>query len=150
MSKSKNTKRVVIVMMTFMMLFSAMSIFASATHQDRDFSFYFGNYRAATTREEKDNTSSLYMYCQQGTPYIASAGASYSDSQYSTVYDVSHGYSYSFAPNTRRFMYNFVLEEGFSYAVIIGTTSTTGSATGKWSPDSIPQAGVLPGSDYIK
>jgi len=65
----------------------------------------------------------------------------------SCAYDCSYGYRYTFTTGTARFMYSNVYENGYSYAVVQCVTSGI-TASGVWSPDSVPQSGVLPPSDH--
>lgn len=156
MTKTNSFTKIVLVVMSIMMLMSVMVVFSSATNIDSDFAFSFNGYMDDTGLRKKDNDSCLYMYCQTAnTPYMASARGAYNE--YSTDYydcsfdwddDTPQVFTYTFTSGVKRFMYNYVIENGFDYAAISASTSSNGYASGLWSPDSVSESGVLPPSDY--
>lgn len=95
----------------------------------------------------KEDKSSVYMYCQSASS--AYRARVYGGNANGHAIDCSNGYQYRFVAGTKRFMYNYVKEWGYSRAAVFATIGN-GVANGVWSPDSIPQSGVLPPSDYIK
>lgn len=156
MTRTSKPTKILIVVMAMMMLLSTMAIFASASNADSGFTFSFSGYMDRTGIRQKDNDTSMYMYCTStSTPYIASARGTYNGS---TFYDCSYDwddptptkYTYQFTSGIKRFMYNYVLENGFTYCAISANTSSNGSASGYWSPDSVYESGIRPASDYIK
>ena len=161
--KKLNTKITTIVLATmFSIGVASKAVSASSTvpasNVDRAFSFYFPTYGSVkdTGHQPKENDSSLYMYYSgNGPSYIAKA-LGYTNFYFAKdcSYDpndlAKFSYQYRFDPGTRRFMYNFVKENGYHYAGIRATSLGEGTASGVWSPDSVSEAGVLPESDYIR
>ncbi len=92
------------------------------------------------TRSKLDDTSSM-MACEGGPSYTASVYA-VSDDGYS-YYDASGGHSYAFTANSSTYMINYVYENGYHKAAIVGYLSSSPSfghpvpSFGFWSPDSI-------------
>ena len=126
----------------------------NADTYDRAFTFRFTDkYEGRQTGPQtKDNDSSLYMwYASAGPTYYDAKAIGYTNpSQYEWT-DCSGGYHYRFYHGQRRFMYNYIKENGYSAAGIYGfNQSSEGTASGYWSPDSVDEAGVLPASDYLK
>lgn len=156
MIKTRISTKIMIALMTMMMLLSAMAISVSASNTNSGFNYNFNGSTKLTMTRVKENNSSMYMYCQSAnTSYLGSArgtinGEKYWDCSYNWNVTGSTKKIYSFTANTARFMYNYVIENGYSRAAISASTSAGGSASGVWSPDSVPQDGVLPPSDYIK
>ncbi len=138
------------VMMVGVSVIRLMSV--SASSKDRKFNFTFTNViqGAITTMEPKDNSSSVYMNCvDTNTSYVAhvvggdsSIDASADDHGMGKYYLFNYG-------GCMRFMYNDVYESGCPDAGVYAESSR-GYAYGNWSPDSVPQSGVLPPTDYIK
>lgn len=150
MIKTKRSAKIVITLMTLMMLLSAMAISVSADSRDGTFSYMFNGSTARTEPRLKEDRSSIYMYSATADiSYIASAVGTNNGVEYSDCSCTSR-YTYTFNKGDKRFMYNSVNEDGFSYAAVSAGASTHGYAVGAWSPDSVPQSGVLPPSDYNK
>ncbi|MCM1468626.1 MAG: hypothetical protein NC086_10810, partial [Alistipes sp.] len=103
-----------------------------------------------TSMEKKDNSSSVYMKSvYMNTSYTAHVVGGYAGFD-SEAEDCSMGRYYRFNYlDCARFMYNDVNERGFSDAAV-SAFGSPGAVSGYWSPDSVPQAGVLPPTDYIK
>ena len=156
MTKTNSFTKIILVVMSVMMLISAISIFASATNVDDPFSFTFNGYMDRTNVRYKDNESNMYMYCvSSDTPYIASARGratqnygDFVDCSYDIADPTPKVFTYTFTPGIKRFMYNYVRENGFVWAAISANTSSNGYATGWWSPDSVYESGVRPPSEY--
>lgn len=113
---------------------------------DTKYNYYFNvNDGHKTNFREKEDATSSYMYCK-------SASSSYTAKVYgghpeADAYDCSMGYRYYFETGYKRFLYNNVNESGFEEAAIFGSGS--GNASGLWSPDSVYQSGVRPGTDHL-
>lgn len=156
MTRTSKPTKILIVVMALMMLMSAMAIFASASNLDSSFQFRFNGYMDRTGVRQKEDSTSMYMNCASiTTPYIASArgtrdGSTFYDCSYDWQAATVKRFTYQFVSGNKRFMYNYVKENGFVYCAISANTSSNGSATGYWSPDSVYESGVLPASDYIK
>lgn len=117
--------------------------------QDTDFSYVLnaGDQYKTEARQKLDYSSS-YMNCMicSGN-YVAAVWGGYVDA---TAYNCSQGYRYYFATNYKRFMFNEVKERGFPMCQIFAEPNLSGTtASGKWSPDSVYESGVLPATDYI-
>lgn len=150
MTKINTITRACIIVMAIMMIASTLAITASASVKDTSFSYSLtGGDNYKTAFREKENNSSCYMKCSSATGgYQARV---YSGPRNACAVDCSGGYYYYFVQGNARFMYNLVIERGYDIAAIFATTYNNGTiASGVWSPDSVPQAGVLPGSDYLK
>lgn len=161
--KKLNTKITTIVLATmFSIGVASKAVSASsavpASNVDRAYSFYFSGEGAVkdTGHQPKEDDSSLYMnYSGNGPAYTAKAlGYTYYYFVKDCSYDPADGrqfsYQYTFYPGQKRYMYNYVKENGYNHAGIRATSSGAGTAAGVWSPDSVPEAGVLPASDYIR
>ena len=161
--KKLNTKITTIVLATmFSIGVASKAVSASsavpASNVDRAYSFYFSEEGAVkdTGHQPKEDDSSLYMnYSGNGPAYTAKAlGYTYyyfvKDCSYDPADTGQFSYQYRFEPGQSRFMYNYVKENGYNHAGIRATSSGAGTAAGDWSPDSVPEAGVLPASDYIR
>lgn len=153
----KNNKCIAFMMSVMLAVIFTCNI-VSASTMDRSYSFYFSSYNQVkdTGHQPKENSSSLYMnYSGNGPSYIGYAlgytnfyGAR--DCSYDPSDPAKYSYKYRFSPGNRRFMYNYVKENGYNYAGVRATSLGTGTAAGVWSPDSVYEAGVLPESDYIR
>lgn len=161
--KKLNTKITTIVLATmFSIGVASKAVSASsavpASNVDRAFSFYFPTYGAVkdTGHQPKENDSSLYMFYSGNGPAYTAKALGYNnfyvakDCSFDPADGTKYSYQYRFYPGTKRFMYNYVKENGYHYAGIRVTSSGTGTVAGVWSPDSVPEEGVLPESDYIR
>lgn len=127
---------------------------------DKPYSYTFtsSDYRSyqQTSGRRKYNDSCLYMNYQSGNvAYTAYALGGYSSSSATvpcqTNPSTGQSYYYIFYPGYKRFMYNYVMEKGKTYAAINAyTTNAGGNASGVWSPDSVYEDGVATPDDYIR
>ena len=134
--------------------FSCFTMKVQADSYDRQFRFIFTDIFEGriTGPQTKDNDSSVYMWYSSGSPhsYDAKVIAFTNPNAYEWT-DCSGGYHYRFYRGQKRFMYNYVKENGHSTAGVYGYhQSSAGTASGYWSPDSVYESGVLPASDYLK
>lgn len=161
--KKLNTKITTIVLaIMFSIGVASKAVSASsavpASNVDRAFSFYFPTYGAVkdTGHQPKENDSSLYMFYSGNGPAYTAKALGYNnfyvakDCSFDPADGTKYSYQYRFYPGTKRFMYNYVKENGYHYAGIRVISSGTGTVAGVWSPDSVPEEGVLPESDYIR
>lgn len=152
MSRKNFISKALTVTMVMMMVISAVRLQpVKADSKDRTFWLEFTSDipGAITPMETKDNSSSVYMKSvYMNTTYVAHVVGG--DKEVPGVNDCSMGRYYLFNYlNCARFMYNDVYERGCP-AAAISATGSPGAVSGYWSPDSVPQAGVLPPTDYIK
>lgn len=152
MTKSKLLTRICTAAMSLMMLVSVTAITASAkNYKDTTYSYSLDNVEQSSTEfRKKEDNSSCYMYCKQsnGTydAYVITG-----PEEGGCIIDISNGHHYRFQQGTKRYMFNYVNEGGYTICAIAAYTSTNGLvASGLWSPDSVWQSSVLPGTDYIK
>lgn len=134
--------------------FSLFTVTVLADTNDQSYKFIFTDTFEGriTPPREKDNYSSIYMwYSGSGPAFYDAKAIAFTNSLQSEWTDSSGGYHYRFYRGQRRFMYNYVKEHGYSTAGVYGyNQSSTGTAIGYWSPDSVYESGVLPASDYLK
>lgn len=127
---------------------------ANADTYDKQFTFRFtDNVEGRQTGpQSKDDDSSMFMwYSSAGPTYYEAKAIGYSNPSQYVWSDCSGGYHYRFYHGQKRFMYNYVRENGYSAAGIYGyNQSSAGTAGGYWSPDSVYEAGVISASDYLK
>lgn len=153
MSRKNFISKALTVVMVMMMVVSAVRLQpVSADSKDRPFWLEFtGDIPGAVTpMRTKDNSSSVYMKSMyMNTTYVAHVVGG--DEGIATdAVDCSMGRYYLFNYlDCARFMYNDVHERGCT-AAGVSATGSPGAVSGYWSPDSVPQAGVLPPTDYIK
>ncbi len=142
-----------------MMVLSIGFTSISASNIDRGYTYHFttsNNLVQVTTKQPKENDTSLYMYYVSGGPtYVAHAAgyttiSTYKDCSYDKNSAAQFSYKYEFKPGQRRYMYNYVRENGYSYAGVYARAYTAGSASGVWSPDSVYESGVISANNYIK
>ncbi len=157
MTKTNKTIKFLTFVMVFLMLTSIFAVVAFADNYDTDFEFMLAGNQNKTHIRPKDNSSSMYMYCTYtSTPYIASAWGvddiAYNAHNCSYDYDVPGDVqrTYLFVSGNKRFMYNYVVENGYDLCFIKGDTSVLGTARGVWSPDSVYQSGIISADDYIR
>lgn len=161
--KKLNTKITTIVLaVMFSIGVASKAVSASsavpASNVDRAYSFYFSEYGAVkdTGHQPKEDDSSLYMFYSGNGPVYTAKALGYNnfyvakDCSYDPADRTKYSYQYRFNPGQKRYMYNYVKENGYHYAGIRATSLGAGTAAGVWSPDSVPEAGVLPASDYIR
>lgn len=153
MSKNNFISKTLTVTMVMMMVVSAVRLQpVSADSKDIPFWLEFTGEipGAVTPMATKDNSSSVYMKSMyMNTTYVAHVVGGNADIPTDAV-DCSMGRYYLFNYlDCARFMYNDVYERGCS-AAAVSATGSPGAVSGFWSPDSVPQAGVLPPTDYIK
>lgn len=145
MKKGKGrVSRIVLVVFGLLTIGSAgMMANAAGNITNSDFTYHWmygptSRYSDATEPREKLDDSSSMMACKTGPRYNASVWAVTESGQY---IDKSHGHSYAFTPNSSTYMLNWVYEDGYDYASIIGFLVSDSDhdtpATGFWSPDSI-------------
>lgn len=143
-----SVSKVVTIAMTMMILATTYQtgIFASA--QDSSYSYNLSKNEGYKTEfRKKENDSSVYMNCKSATKsYKAKVYGGFANSD---AHDCSGGYKYLFKSGYKRFMFNFVNEHKYTVAGVFAI-SGSGTASGLWSPDSVPQSGVKPETDYIK
>ena len=116
---------------------------AAGNISNTDFTYYWqlgmdDLYTDATEpRAKLDDTSSM-MACKTGSRYTASVWAVTDHGQY---IDKSRGHSYLFTANSSTYMLNWVYEDGYDLASIVGylvsDSNRNTTSTGFWSPDSI-------------
>lgn len=138
------------ILMALTVILSASSLIVLASNVDTAFSYNLnGGDNFKTEARYKENSTSVYMNCQTSTgSYVAGV---YGGDSEACSYDCSNGYYYYFNQGYARFMYNKVYEWGYEMAAVYAVTTNNGTvASGLWSPDSVPQSGVLPASDYIQ
>lgn len=159
-----NMKKIILPMITGLLLSSSVVMAANSSpisNVDRSFDFYFSGYNSSdcTGHQPKENDSSVYMNYVSCSPENLTFDAHVvgytnyyveKDCSFDKNSPSRFSYKYRFNRGNRRFMYNYVLENGYHNAGIRAVAYGKGTATGVWSPDSIPEAGVLPESDYIK
>ncbi len=153
MSKNNFISKALTVTMVMMMVVSAVR-FEPVSADSKDIPFWLeftGEIPGAVTpMATKDNSSSVYMKSMyMNTTYVAHVVGGNADIPTDAV-DCSMGRYYLFNYlDCARFMYNDVCERGCS-AAAVSATGSPGAVSGFWSQDSVPQAGVLPPTDYIK
>lgn len=156
MTKTNNVIKVLIASMIFLMVVTMLAVVSFADNTDTPFEYMLAGNQNKTHIRPKDDSSSMYMYCTSAsTPYIAEAWGV--DDVLYNHYDCSYDYSvpgdiqrrYYFVTGNKRFMYNYVIENGYDLCFIKGEASILGTATGVWSPDSVYQSGVISANDYI-
>ncbi len=147
MVKTKNTYNAIFIVAVTIICINLMSVIANAGNiSDKGYIYNFNIYDSHKTGfRDKVDATSCYMNCQ-------SASSSYTAKVYgghpeADAYDCSMGYVYYFEEGYKRFLYNSVHESGYEEAAIFGSGS--GTASGLWSPDSVYQSGVRPGSDHL-
>ena len=135
-------------------LFAAMAVAsigvmgAGATAVDYPYSFSFNQYQSEqyTRTLTKDNNTDLYFWVNKtsGGAVLARAyGSNHSRSQTDNEpngrVDCSRGNFYTMRLNAPTYMRNWVHENGYTYASIKGTptTSTNAGVEGVWSADSV-------------
>ena len=135
-------------------LFAAMAVAsivvmgAGATAVDYAYSFSFNQYQYEqyTRTLTKDNNTDLYFRVNKtsGGAVLARAyGCKYSrpqtDNEANGRVDCSGGYYYTMRLNYATYMRNWVHENGYTNASIMGTppTSTNAGVEGVWSADSV-------------
>ena len=165
MTKTKSNRVIstLCILMVMSMFIACASIFVSADNADTGFDLYFNTDANYTDARYKTDSTSCYMNYETGNiTYTAFACGKETDSEFdSSLYDRSGGFVYRFtSAHEKRFMYNYVWEKAHDPAQMVypiapcisisASANGYGTASGKWSPDSIYQAGVLPPSDYMQ
>ncbi len=153
MSNNKKTffSKVLILSMLSMIIISTFIVTVSASSVDSAFNYTLNgqdNYK--TSHREKQNNSCVYMYCKTITgPTNTYTTKIYGGPRNAGTFDCSWGYTYRFYKGYQRFMYNSVYEKGYALAAVYANERTSNIVvTGVWSPDSVPQSGVLPPTDH--
>lgn len=154
-------KKVITFLSIMMLAFGLTVTFVHAgDNTDKPYTYEFTSsayhsYQRTEGRRKYDD-SSLYMHYQSGNiAYTAYAIGGYSSN---TAYNSCHKdpstgktYAYIFYPGYKRYMYNYVQENGYTYAAIQAyTTRAGGTAKGVWSPDSVYEDGVATPDDYLR
>ncbi len=135
----------------------------AANNTDTLFGYFFTTSVQYIPGREKSDYTSVYMHYQNGTPsYTAKVCWQVGgNAPMPSNEDATSGTPfYQFTSlHQKRFMYNMVYENHHAYAAaqhqvlyagVKGTCSTyNGVVQGYWSPDSIYQSGVLPGTDHL-
>ena len=145
MAQSRIASKIVCSLFTVVTLATAGMITAGANnHTDTVYDFTFSpsghiGFIQTTEKRPKQDASSAYMKCNTA-PYSCIARV-YGYNWYGeNMTDCSRGTLYEFRAGTTHYMKNWVYEDGFTYAAIQARTSnesSTHSASGVWSPDSI-------------
>ncbi len=155
--KSAYLIKILTIVMSVLMLVSMFVVDIYAENDINDFVFFLAGTVNKTGIRTKNNDSSMYMYCTSTTtPYIASAwgvdGSNYTEHDCSYEYGVAGDMqrTYLFISGNRRFMYNYVIENGYDMCFIKGDTSVSGTAYGFWNPDGVFQSNVISANDYIR
>ena len=161
MKKSNKILTIVTTSMIFIMLVTSLLISVSAKNNtDTPFDFMLAGNANETHIRDKEDASSMYMYCENTTTrYKGIAFGVYSvegtniyeeiDCSYDVNETEDRSRQYWFYSGYKRFMFNYVNERGLDLAFIRGEAEEIGIATGVWSPDSVPEAGVITEYDYI-
>ena len=124
-----------------------------------------GRHKTAFVLKEDD--SPMYMHCEySNTPFMASAlgadehGVMYYDCSYDwselgpndSPYTYTNKFSYLFTNGQKRYIYNFVLKNGFEYGGIsVAAISGSGAddVVGMWSVDSVYDANLMSTEEYF-
>ena len=123
----------------FFLILSTINIALAGNYKDTSFSFE--RYAGITDSREKKDTSSVYLDLSDAGPkgeivrvYIIDSSSDRIRSYGGDFFRCELGKKY--------FLYNSVRENGGSYCRIY-ITGNSWPISGKWSPDSIPQSGVI-------
>lgn len=158
--KKTNLAKVALALLLAMMLSVFVSTNAFASSQDKPFEFTTVN---ASTQamidraQTKENTSSIYCYIQRTNnsavthAYVNARG---SNSGYISPSEQTNNQNWAYCnsaePANRRmtvgtqyFIYNSVKENKYSWAALSFKTPKAVTMSGVWSPDSVPQSGVV-------
>ena len=151
-------KRLAVTVLAMAMLVSAMAIPASASTGDSNYSIGIsstsGVYANSITVRKKDDTTSAYVNYNLGGPYKFVAlfyGASSSDGFYTDCTTYIYGTNIMrrqaiVTSGTKGFVHQDVREKygQYAWASIRGKyNSGLGTASGKWSPDSMDEYGCV-------
>lgn len=140
-SKRKKIVSKIVTLGMVVMLFASMGMMgASANVGNNTFGFNFnGGGMRYTSQARKDNTSSMYMFCQsQTTYYTYTAWAQGGNSGGPFVNCDKNGqFRYTFANGTSSNILNLVRENGYSYCRIAAQPNGSGAyyASGTWKAD---------------
>lgn len=127
------------ILFLFFLSFNAIKIAFAGNIQDT--SFYFDRYAGITDSREKKDSSSVYLDLSNATPkgeivrvYIIDSDSDHIRSYGGDFFRCELGKKY--------FLYNSVRENGGSRCRIY-ITGNSCPISGKWSPDSVSQSGVI-------
>ncbi len=148
--------KIIAISMLGVLFFLNGIIYSSASTVEYKFIFSFDENGAQKTNLAlKEDDSPLYMYCENSTvPFIASAiggdemGWTY-DCSYEWESSEIKNYSYLFSNGQKRYIYGFVIQNGFEYGGIKAAISVSGTAEGFWSVDSICDVGIISPNEYL-
>ena len=146
-------KKTALALLLAMMLSVFVSLGASATSDNRSFRFTTVNSTGQALMDKagrKDNTTSIYCQIQHTSnssvtyAYVNARGG-YSENPTSAwafcnSAEPSNRYM---SVGTQYFIYNSVKENGYTWAALSFKTPKAVTMSGVWSPDSVPQSGVV-------
>ena len=152
MKKAKLT-RAICLMFALLTVISILSISAFATEPSNTYNFSFSTagYTRYSSAVSKSSASSCYVYYSSGNaPYFVAAAGGTNANGNSHI-DCSGGYYYRCTVGQRRYMYNYVYEQGYSYMQIRATYAGATSAFIYWSPTRWSlSSNVLHESNYMQ
>jgi len=152
-AKKTNLAKIALALLLAMMLSVFVSLGASATSDNRSFRFTTVNSTGQALinkAAQKDNTTSIYCQIQHTSnssvtyAYVNARGG-YSENPTSAwafcnSAEPSNRYM---SVGTQYFIYNSVKENGYTWAALSFKTPKAVTMRGEWSPDSVPQSGVV-------
>lgn len=152
-AKRTNLAKAALALLAAFILAVFMSAGASATSANRPFSFTTVNSSdqgLMNSAQKKDNTSSIYCQIQRTNDSSVTYAYVNARGGYTSKPTASWAYCNSAEPanrymsvGTQYFIYNSVKENGYSYAALSFRTNKATTMSGVWSPDSVPQSGVV-------
>lgn len=151
MKKKTSIKKAICLLLAVLSISSMLCIAASAdTLYSNTLSFASGGFTRYTSAVSKTTNSSCYVnYSSGNAPYfVAAAGGT--NSTGSTHTDCSGGFYYRCTVGQKRYMYNYIREQGFSYMQIRATYAGAASATVVYCPNRYSTTNVLSESNYMQ